>query len=63
TGRDLSRLNYYVAFNRWKTSAIVHGVYARYCEGKKSTEGIDLEEMRNRIDRSLTLSEQAIGRT
>jgi hypothetical protein len=52
-----------VAFNRWKTSAIVHGVYARYCEGKKSTEGIDLEEMRNRIDRSLTLSEQAIGRT
>jgi aminoglycoside phosphotransferase (APT) family kinase protein len=62
TGRDLSRLNFYVAFNRWKTAAIVHGVYARYCEGKKSTEGIDLDEMRERIDRSLTLSEQAIGR-
>lgn len=63
TGRDLSRLNFYTAFNRWKTAAIVHGVYARYCEGKKSTEGIDLDEMRSRIDRSLTLSEEAIQRT
>jgi aminoglycoside phosphotransferase (APT) family kinase protein len=63
TGRDLSRLNFYTAFNRWKTAAIVHGVYARYCEGKKSTEGIDLDEMRERIDRSLTLSEEAIHRT
>lgn len=62
TGRDLSKLNYYVGFNRWKTAAIVHGVYARYCEGKKSTEGIDLDEMRERISRSLTLAEQAINR-
>ena len=62
TGRDLSKLDYYVGFNRWKSAAIVHGVYARYCEGKKSTEGVDMEEMRSRIDRSLTLSEQAINR-
>ena len=62
TGRDLSRLDYYVGFNRWKTACIVHGVYARYCEGKKSTEGVDLEEMRERIDRSLTQSEQAVNR-
>ena len=62
TQRDLSQLDYYVGFNRWKSAAIVHGVYARYCEGKKSTEGVDLEEMRSRIDRSLTLSEQAVNR-
>ena len=49
TGRDLSNLDYYVGFNRWKSAAIVHGVYARYMEGKKSTEGIDLPEMRQRI--------------
>ena len=60
TGRDLSLLDYYVGFNRWKTAAIVHGVYARYCEGKKSTDGIDLEEMRERIGRSLDLSEEAV---
>lgn len=62
TGRDLSKLDYYIGFNRWKSAAIVHGVYARYCEGKKSSDGIDLDEMRERILRSLTLSEQAVNR-
>ncbi len=62
TGRDLSHLDYYVGFNRWKTAAIVHGVYARYCAGNKSTDGIDLDEMRNRIARSLSLAEQAVNR-
>jgi|TARA_B110000967_G_scaffold7547_1_gene7562 aminoglycoside phosphotransferase (APT) family kinase protein len=62
TGRDLSQLDYYVGFNRWKTAAIVHGVYGRYMEGQKSTEGIDLETLRNRIALSLDLSEQAVNR-
>jgi len=62
TGRDLSQLDYYVGFNRWKSAAIVHGVYARYCEGKKSTEGVDMDGMRESIDRSLTLSELAVRR-
>ncbi|MCX7065330.1 MAG: phosphotransferase family protein, partial [Proteobacteria bacterium] len=62
TGCDLSRLDYYVGFNRWKTAAIVHGVYARYMEGKKSAEGVDLDELRERIDGALTLAEQAVAR-
>ena len=62
SGRDLSKLDYYIGFNRWKSAAIIHGVYARYCEGKKSTEGIDLEEMRERIGRGLDLAERAVNR-
>ena len=62
TGRDLSNLNYYAGFNRWKSACIVHGVYARYMEGKKSTEGVDLEQMRTRIEGSLVLAQQAIDR-
>ena len=62
TGRDLSLLDYYIGFNRWKSAAIIHGVYARYCAGQKSTEGIDMEEMRGRIDRSLDLAQQAVNR-
>ena len=62
TGRDLSRIDYYVGFNRWKTAAITHGVYARYMEGKKSTEGIKLDDLRKQIEHSLTLSEQAVAR-
>ncbi len=62
TGRDLSHLDYYVAFNRWKTAAINHGVYARYMEGKKTTEGVDLEGLKSSVDLSLTFAEQALAR-
>jgi len=62
TGRDLSRLDYYVGFNRWKSAAIVHGVYARYLAGKKSSEGVDLEGLRQRILNFLALAEQAVER-
>jgi aminoglycoside phosphotransferase (APT) family kinase protein len=62
TGRDLSKLDYYVGFNRWKSAAIVHGVYARYMAGQKSTEGVDLVGLKAGIDRSLTLAEEAIAR-
>jgi aminoglycoside phosphotransferase (APT) family kinase protein len=62
TGRDLSRLDYFVGFNRWKSAAIIHGVYARYCEGKKSTEGVDLDGLKQSIGQSLTLAESALAR-
>ncbi len=62
SGRDLSKLDYYVGFNRWKTAAILHGVYARYLEGKKSTEGVELDEMLERIVKSLNLAEAAVNR-
>lgn len=62
TGRNLDMLDYYVGFNRWKGAAIVHGVYARYMAGKKSTEGIDLEGLFERMNRSMDLAEQAYKR-
>jgi len=33
SGRDLSRLDYYVAFGYWKLACILEGVYARYKAG------------------------------
>jgi aminoglycoside phosphotransferase (APT) family kinase protein len=62
TGSDLSRLDYYVGFNRWKSAAIVHGVYARYREGKLSREGVDLDALRLAIDVYLGLAEAAAAR-
>ncbi|MEE2776983.1 MAG: phosphotransferase family protein [Acidobacteriota bacterium] len=62
TGRGLSRLDYYLGFNRWKSAAIIHGVYARYMEGKKSTAGIDLDEMRKSILARLDEAEAAVNR-
>ena len=62
TGRDLSQLDYYIGFNRWKSAAIVHGVYARYLEGKKSTQGVDLDGLKRSILLSLDLAEAAVQR-
>ena len=62
TGRDLSMLDYYIAFNRWKTACILHGVYARYMAGQKSTEGVELETLRLRIESSLDKAGEAIER-
>jgi len=62
TGRDLAKLDYYIGFNRWKSAAIVHGVYARYMEGKKSSEGVDLDGLKRGILQSLDLAEQAVER-
>ena len=47
--RRLSLMPYYRAFNWFKTACIVHGVYARYRAGKKSTEGVDMDLLHTRI--------------
>jgi aminoglycoside phosphotransferase (APT) family kinase protein len=60
TGADLSQLAYYRAFNHWKTTCIIQGVYARYLHGQKSTEGIDLESLVRRRDRSLELAAEML---
>ena len=61
-GGQKALLDYYVGFNRWKSAAIVHGVYARYLEGKKSTAGVDLQSLKASILRSLEQSEEAVQR-
>ena len=62
TGRDLAQLDYYCGFNHWKSAAIVHGVYARYMEGKKGHEGVDLDTLKRRIGLSLAASERSLAR-
>ena len=62
TGRDLSQLDYYIGFNWLKSAMIIHGVYARYKEGKKSTQGVDMVDLRDRITRNINHAERAIAR-
>lgn len=54
SGRELKDLWYYMAFNCFKICCIVQGVYGRFRGGVRGTQGLDLEEMRERI---LRLSE------
>ena len=60
TGRTLEKLDYYRGFNYWKRAVIVHGVYARYMAGQKSTEGVDLDGLLQAIDTSLSSAQQAV---
>tara|TARA_B100000900_G_scaffold11155_1_gene9184 strand:+ start:2474 stop:3523 length:1050 start_codon:yes stop_codon:yes gene_type:complete len=62
TGRALEKLDYYRGFNYWKRAVIVHGVYARYAAGQKSTEGIELNRLLQTIDSSLSAAKQAVDR-
>ena len=51
TGRELKDLWYYIAFNNFKICCIVQGVYARFQGGVRGTQGLNLDDMRERIIR------------
>ena len=61
TGADLTNLAFYRAFNAWKTACILHGVYARYRAGQKSTVGVDLDALFARIGLSLDAAVTALA--
>jgi aminoglycoside phosphotransferase (APT) family kinase protein len=62
TGRNLSDLDFYFGFNMWKTAAIAHGVYARYRQGKKTTDRANLESLHASIGLSLAAAQRAFAR-
>ena len=50
TGRDLSRINYYRAFQHWRLAAIGQGVYKRYLVGAMGEDReVDLEAQKNSV--------------
>ena len=59
TGIDLSQVGFYVSFNHWKTVCIIDGVLARYYNGQKSTEGVDIEGLAFGRDEALAKSLEA----
>jgi aminoglycoside phosphotransferase (APT) family kinase protein len=48
--RDLSRLDFYVAFNYWKLACIIEGVYTRYVAGVMGDDSADVSWMRQSLD-------------
>lgn len=56
TGADLAQLDYYIAFNYWKTAAIVTGVHARYVSGQKTRPEGSLAEFPRLVDHSLGMA-------
>ncbi|HEX4362134.1 MAG TPA: phosphotransferase family protein [Pseudonocardia sp.] len=58
SGRDVSALPYFVAFNRWRTACILAGVNARYQAGVMGDDGY-AAEARGRAEHSERLVAQA----
>ena len=51
SGRDLSDIDFYVAFGYWKLACIVEGVYARYVGGSMGTrESNDIDHFARQVE-------------
>ena len=62
SGRDLSLIDFYVAFSHWKSACIVEGVYARYLQGALDPGGLDLDAYKLRVDHAVGLAAEAADR-
>ena len=63
TGRDVSGVDYYVAFSCWRLAVISEGVYARYLHGAMGEQaGIDMVSMRAGVDGLIARALESIRR-
>jgi aminoglycoside phosphotransferase (APT) family kinase protein len=62
SGRDLSGIDFYVAFGYWKLACIVEGVYARYVGGAMGSGGTGFEAFAVQVDRCAEAAADAVGR-
>jgi aminoglycoside phosphotransferase (APT) family kinase protein len=64
SARDLSSLDFYVAFQYWRSAIILEGVYARYLSGAYGDQqlGAELDVLRDAPVELIGLAEQALSR-
>lgn len=61
SGRDVSNIGFYVAFNHWKSTCIIQGVLSRYLAGAKGEDhGVDLSNFVRSIDYSSKAAADAL---
>ena len=62
TSRDISQLNFYVAFAVWKLACILEGVYARYVGGALGSRNAnELEPFKDQVDSLATHAETLLS--
>ena len=64
SGRDISHLDYYVAFAYWKLACIIEGVYARYISGAmgEQTDTTAFEPFKLQVEASAQKAELLLSR-
>ncbi|MBI2962247.1 MAG: phosphotransferase family protein [Deltaproteobacteria bacterium] len=62
SGRDVSKIDFYLAFSQWKSACIVEGVYARYLGGALGKTDVDLSLFKQRTENFAELAAQTVAR-
>jgi aminoglycoside phosphotransferase (APT) family kinase protein len=62
SGRNLDDLSFWMAFNAWRSSCIVQGVYSRYVNGKMAARGDeDIERFEQSVEEGMLVGLRAAG--
>jgi aminoglycoside phosphotransferase (APT) family kinase protein len=62
SGRDLTGIEYYLAFGFWKLACIGEGVYARYKGGSMGADGADVDALGESVFRMAEAAAEAAAR-
>jgi aminoglycoside phosphotransferase (APT) family kinase protein len=63
TNRDLSQLDFYVAFAYWKLACILEGVYSRYLGGALGDrDPVELLPFKLQVEGAAAKAAEALGR-
>ena len=62
SGRDVSKIDFYVAFGYWKLACILEGVYARYTGGAMGGDRSGFEAFAEQVRRLADAAEEAASR-
>jgi aminoglycoside phosphotransferase (APT) family kinase protein len=62
SGRDLSHIDFYIAFGYWKLACIVEGVYARYVGGAMGSDAAGFEGFAVQVERCADAAADAVAR-
>jgi aminoglycoside phosphotransferase (APT) family kinase protein len=62
SGRDLSQIDFYIAFGYWKLACIVEGVYARYVGGAMGADAAGFEGFALQVERCADAAADAVAR-
>ncbi|HEY3674283.1 MAG TPA: phosphotransferase family protein [Acidimicrobiia bacterium] len=58
SGRDVSEIQYFVAFSFWRLACILEGVLSRLLSGARGEDDVDLDYFRRRVESCAQLAEE-----
>ncbi|MGI8939402.1 MAG: phosphotransferase family protein [Iamia sp.] len=63
SGRDVSQIDYYIAFGYWKLACILEGVLSRYMGGAMGDSGGDWEPFKAQVEMLATAAQETLARS